>query len=449
MKIKEYFDKEVRQFSIANCERSIPSVYDGFKPSQRKAIFGALHRGENADFIKVSQLTAHCAAVSAYHHGEGSMAGAIIGMSQNFTGANNYNWFTPDGQFGSRLSPVAGATRYIFTKLDENFRKIFLKEDDIILQQINEENKLLEPINYIPLLPGSLINGSEGMGTGYATKILAYNPKDLIDSIVKLLNNKSIEDFLVPWYKGFKGKIERNKEFPTQTIIQGDFEIIDANTIRVFELPVGTYQDQYCLYLNKLMETKISKDQACWIKDYTDDSTEQGFEFILDVPRDVTKMDRAKLLSALGLVSKDSENYTLWLDNGKIRVYENTRAIITDFVEWRLQRYEERRTKKISLLEVDINRYSERKRFIELYIQNNWSTTFSKIKKADIEKILTDLKFENTDDLLSIKIYNLTMDEINKLNKKIEELNTECDVLRKSTPKDIYLKELQVLKGKL
>jgi DNA topoisomerase-2 len=442
MKIKEFFDKEVKEFSIYNCQRAIPSAYDGLKTSQRKAIFGMLERGENAPSLRVSQATAHCANVSVYHHGEGSMAGAIVGMAQNFTGANNLNWFTPEGQFGNRLSPSSASTRYIYTKVDENLRKIFLKEDDIILVQKEDEGDLIEPENYIPLLPGCLLNGSEGMGTGYATKVLAYNPKDLIANIEKILAGKDIPAYLVPWYKGFKGKIERNAESPIQSLFYGDFEIVDSNTIRVFELPVGMYQESYRQYLNKLMDTG-------WIKDYDDNSTEEGFEFVIDVKREKTELTRGELLSKLNLISRDSENYTLWVGNGKIRVYENTRAIITDFVEWRLQKYEERRTKKISLLEVDINRYSERKRFIELYIQNNWSTTFSKIKKADIEKILTDLKFENTDDLLSIKIYNLTMDEINKLNKKIEELNTECDVLRKSTPKDIYLKELQVLKGKL
>lgn len=88
-------------FSMGDNIRSIPSMVDGFKPGQRKVLYGSIKRPRNTE-IKVAQLANYVAGATQYHHGEASVAATIIGMAQDFVGSNNINLLEPAGQFGSR-----------------------------------------------------------------------------------------------------------------------------------------------------------------------------------------------------------------------------------------------------------------------------------------------------------------------------------------------------------
>jgi DNA topoisomerase-2 len=105
-------------------------------------------------------------------------------------------------------------------------RKIFREEDNIILNYLNEDGENIEPEYYLPIIPMVLVNGVDGIGTGFMSKIPKYNPLDLIDIILKKLEDNSYQllnfDFtntetsidvnIKPYYKGFKGEII-NDEF--------------------------------------------------------------------------------------------------------------------------------------------------------------------------------------------------------------------------------------------
>ena len=235
VRISEFMDRDFKLFSLYDNLRSIPYLTDGFKPSQRKAVCGMLMRGENAPEIKVSQLTGTVSASTSYHHGEGSLSQTIIGMAQDYAGSNNMNYFVPNGQFGNRLCAEAAADRYIFTQLSPNFRKIFKKEDDFILEPQYDDGDEIEPVTYLPVLPNVLINGSRGMGTGYACHILNYNPEDLRLAIIAELQSKKWEP-LVPWYRGFQGKVYRNvtnEINPNQVVFEGVLEVVNSTTIKI------------------------------------------------------------------------------------------------------------------------------------------------------------------------------------------------------------------------
>merc|ERR1719163_2529320 len=115
---KDFINKELVLFSKANVVRAIPSIMDGFKPSQRKVLFGCFKRKLKSD-IKVAQLVGYVSEHAAYHHGEMSLSETIVGMAQDFVGSNNVNLLVPQGQFGTRLQggKDAAATRYIYTRL--------------------------------------------------------------------------------------------------------------------------------------------------------------------------------------------------------------------------------------------------------------------------------------------------------------------------------------------
>lgn len=430
-RVTEIFRDEVREFSIYDCERSIPSGVDGFKPSQRKIIFGMAKKFGSQE-VKVSIASAGIMEISCYHHGD--LSGVIVNMAQSFPGANNLPYLEPIGQFGSRIGPGASAPRYIFTKLNDSFRKMFKKDDDMILNYLEDDGTQIEPDFYLPILPNVLINGAEGMGTGFACKILGYNPEEIRKQCLAALDPKAKRTKLIPFYRGFNGAISKEAD---QAIFTGDLEVINTTTIKITELPIGSYTKAYREVLNTLEEKGI-------IKTYDDNSSEDTTEFLVTCYRDTTKAPKEELLKLFKLVARETENVTVWLETGRLRKFASVDDLLTWFVNFRVSKYEERRLKLIEIAQNDLDFANEKIRFIKFYIAN--SKWFSVNNKAEIEKRLTDEKFANIDALMGIKVYNLTKDQIEKLENEIAELKKYLEELKSTTAQKMYTKELKELK---
>lgn len=437
-RVSELFSGPVREFSIYNNRRMIPDGIDGFKPSQRKVIFGTLKKASsiNSDTgIKVAQLAAYIAEVSAYHHGEGSLSGAITGMALNFPGSNNINYLLPIGSYGTRLSPESAADRYIFTDLNPIFRKIFLKEDDLILDDQEEDGDPIEPVRYLPILPNVLINGADGMATGHASYILQYNPDDLKKYILNVLKEKKQNIQLKPWFRGFQGTVEKNPE-TNQVTITGKLERVNSTQIRITELPVGVWEDNYKEYLNKL-------EDSGYVKSYENDSSARGWDWKINVPRSTGYDEEENLYKKFKLISRATENITVWLPTGKLKHFKNAEELTDYFITYRLTKYEERRQAMIKMLSEKLAEQNEKLRFIRYYIAN--AEKFSKKTKADLTTLLTAEGFKMIDTLLDIKIYNLTLDQIQKLEDQIKETQSNLDFYNQSTATTLYIRDLEDL----
>ncbi|TRY52237.1 DNA topoisomerase 2 [Cryptosporidium tyzzeri] len=205
-----YFDfihKELVLFSRYDTTRSIPNLLDGLKPGQRKVLFATFKKKLNSE-LKVAQLAGYVAEHSAYHHGESSLQSTIVNMAQNFVGSNNLNLLEPCGQFGSRKEggKDASAARYIFTKLSKWTRYIFPEADDPLLTYLYDDGQQIEPLYYVPIIPMILVNGTDGIGTGWSSSVPNYNPKDIIMNLKRMLKGEMMVP-MTPWYKSFKGKI--------------------------------------------------------------------------------------------------------------------------------------------------------------------------------------------------------------------------------------------------
>lgn len=182
----DFVNKELVLFSIASCQRAIPSVMDGLKPGQRKILFSCFKRNLTKE-LKVAQLSGYVSENAAYHHGEAALQATIIGMAQNFVGSNNLNLLHPQGQFGTRLEggKDAASARYITTFLTPLARKIFPKSDDPLLTYLEDDGLSVEPKWYVPILPMVLCNGNKGIATGWSSNIPNYNPRDVVANIVR------------------------------------------------------------------------------------------------------------------------------------------------------------------------------------------------------------------------------------------------------------------------
>lgn len=455
----DFIHYDFKHFSIDDNKRSLPSILDGLKPSQRKILYGAFLRGLDKDEVKVAQLAGFVSDKAAYHHGEMSLNGAIIGMAQNFVGSNNINILKPNGQFGTILrgGKDAASPRYIWTKFEDLTTKIFMVDDEPILTKQYDDGMPIEPETYAPIIPMILINGTKGIGTGFSTTIPPFNPKDIVKSIRNKIKGKSIE-ILKPWWQGFTGIITDNKTddnlsetLETSYTVSGKWKIKD-NKLIITELPIGEWTSDYKEFLEKMLqdeqskkvEKKEKKDNP--FKGYIDNNTDTKVYFELEFEDGyLEELDSIKIEKMFHLNKRFSlGNMHLYNYNGTITRYDTIYDIINEFYDVRLELYQKRKDNKLENLEYQLKLISWKVKFILMII--NKKLEINNKKKSEIEEKLIELKFIKIEDsynyLLSMPIYNLTQEKIEELKKQEKEKQTEYDTLVKMKPQDLWLTDL-------
>lgn len=435
----QFIDDKLRKYSAHSNVRGIPFIGDGFKQSHRKAADGMLRRGEGADKDTVERIAAAVASITDYHHGVGSLEGTIVGMAQSFAGSNNLPLFEEHGQFGNRLNKKPSASRYIKTKLSPMFRQLFRKEDDLIFERITSNGLEVEPKYFTPLLPLVLINGAEGMGTGHSCYILSYNPTDIKASILKLLDGKDLKaNMLTPWWRGYAGTVQRDLT-SGQVIIEGIYQtkMGRASTITVTELPIGMQSDQYKAHLEKLEDRGL-------ILDYDNLSDKNGFEFIIRVPKDTLLKSDTEIKKLFKLVSRESENLTVWNGDGILTRYETVEALLGDWVLWRVDRYEDRRLAMIKKVKADMAWASMKIMFIKFYLKEY--KFFRDTPNKELQARLVQEGFTRHDELLSMPMRNLTHDKIKELEKDVQDFGIKLASLQSDDAISMFQRELKELK---
>lgn len=341
--ISDFINKELILFSIADNARSIPSVVDGFKPGHRKIVYCAFKRNLKNE-IKVAQLAGYVSEHSAYHHGEQSLCSTIVGLAQNFVGSNNIHLLEPIGQFGTRLQggKDAASARYIFTSLSPIARKIFHPADDALLKYLNDDGMKIEPEWYMPILPMVLVNGSEGIGTGWSSYIPNYNPRDIVDNLKRLMRGEEVVK-MAPWYLGFKGETEQVSDDKFK--VTGIVRKISDTQLEIIELPLRTWTQSYKEQLEAWLQG-TDKQPAC-IKDYKEYHTDTTVNFLITLSED--QMAKAE---AEGLDKRFKLSTTLTTSNmvcfdaqGRLRKYNNVEEILTEFYDMRLEFYQKRKVR--------------------------------------------------------------------------------------------------------
>lgn len=443
----KFINNELIEFSMYNNVRQIQNSIDGFKPSQRKTLYTLIKKNIKSD-IKVSSLSGSVISEASYHHGNSSIEEAIVGMAQDFVGKNNINILYPKGQFGSRIKggQDSASARYIFTKLNDITEYIFRKEDNDILDYLNDDGFTIEPKYYVPIIPMVLVNGSFGLGSGYSSNVPMFNPIDIISYLISKLTNKKPKK-LIPYYKGFKGDIildENNNRYTTR----GKFEIINDNSINITELPIGTWNDQYFKKLDKLIEEKKIKD---YIKNCTDEIidikvflTKDNFDFLFQ-----NKDDVYKKLNLETYISTD--NMHLFDSEQKIKKYKDQYEIIDDFYEIRMMYYIKRKEYQLNKKNIELNILLNKIRFLKLVMDD--TIIINKKSKDIIERDLEKNNFDRIENtynyLLNMSISSFTKEKLQELRDTTEKLKSSITTLKNTTESDIWLSDLKELKGKI
>ena len=494
----DFINKELIHFSKYDCDRSIPNLMDGLKISLRKILYSAFKKKLTTE-IKVAQFSGYVSEHSGYHHGEASLNAAIVGMAQNYVGSNNINLLVPSGQFGTRLQggKDSASERYIFTYLNTITRMIYRENDDAILKYLDDDGFLVEPIFYAPIIPMILVNGTKGIGTGFSTDIMCYNPTEIIQYLKNKLTNYSptagqgLQEF-IPYYEGFKGTIIKIQGDGTSTpnnttspkfLIKGKYEVVGPDKIRITELPIGTWTDDYKEFLESLIDSvdKSGKKVTPLIKDYDDMSKDTSVEFIVTLSKGkLAELEAVKHDHGCNGIEKTFKLYTtnstsnmnLFDAKDKLKKYTHVSDIIDDYYVTRLEMYQTRKNYMIDAIEKLLVVLSNKTRYIKEILDD--VIDLRKKSKADVVKMLADRGYVSqtqqnqqsqpteTDNetegsgtgtsnlngfnyLIKMTMDSVTSENVDRLSKEYQSKQTELENIKNKTIQTMWLEELNEL----
>ena len=416
--ISDFVHKDLVNFSLADLKRSIAHMADGLKPSQRKVMYACFKKNLK-DEMKVAQLAAFVAEKSAYHHGEVSLADTIVKLANDYTGSNNINLLEPCGQFGTRLmgGKDASQTRYIFTKLTKEARKIFDPKDDAILNYLDDDGRPIEPDFYMPTLPMVLVNGTEGIGTGFSCYVPPFKPDDIKDNIKRILSGDEIVP-MRPWFRGFKGVVHKEED---TWMMEGVWNWSGRNIV-VTELPPGRWTQDYKEYLDGLVEKKL-------IGGFVNNSTTEDVHFeIMDYAgKDLLK--DLKLRKTFRV-----SNMHLFHPTRGIHKYESPEEILKDFVELRLEHYKKRKAHLIDVLEKRAEMCDHKSKFVSMVIEGK--LVVFKRKKVELEAEMSSIfpKIDgNLDYLLNTKTVEYTEERVKALLDEAKQAKDDLEKMLKTS----------------
>ncbi|XP_077291439.1 DNA topoisomerase 2 isoform X2 [Arctopsyche grandis] len=495
----DFINLELVLFSNGDNIRSIPSMIDGFKPGQRKVIFTCIKRNDKRE-VKVAQLAGSVAEHSAYHHGEASLCATIVNLAQNHVGSNNINLLEPRGQFGSRLEggKDSASARYIFTKMSPITRLIFHPHDDPLLTHEYDDNQRIQPIHYMPIIPMVLVNGAEGIGTGWSTKIPSFNPRDIVKNIRRMLDGE--EPFQMhPWYKNFKGTVE---PFQDKYVISGEAAILpEHETIEITELPVGTWTHPY--KANVIMPMYGNEKIKPTISSFQEHVTDVSVRYVVKLlPGKLSEIESDGVHKVFKLQTTISLNVMNAFDeNGCLKRYEKVEDILKEFYELRMKYYVKRKSFLLGQFQAEVDKISNQARFIvekcdkDLVVENKkrkalieelkkrgyasdpvevWKKRVQKElniqedeqeesesekeeeetakgdKPIDSEKAFAQLKeVKMYNYLLGMSMWMLTKEKKDELLKKKDQKLAEMSILKAKTPTTLWKDDLDAFISKL
>lgn len=448
--ISEFINHEFIDFSLEDCQRSLPHVLDGLKESQRKVLYACLKK-RLTSHTKVAQLAGSVAEMTQYHHGEQNLLDTIIKLAQNFVGSNNIPYLTREGQFGSRLEggEDAAAARYIYTCLEKTTRLLFREEDDPVLTYVQSDGETVEPEYYLPVLPMILVNGCQGIGTGWSSSIPAYNPKDLIQWIKLWLAEESDgvlendHDELVPWYRGFTGEIELERDAKgeaVRAVTHGTLKQNDKGKYEVTELPIGLWTNRFTERVEEMLENKQLTGRELH-------STVDKVRFVLTPAADTELTEKSlKLFSYLSL-----SNMVAFDSNKAIRKYKNTELIMREYCVKRLELYEKRKEYQLGVMSDKLVWLGFKIKFLTDVIKGELEI-FRKSEEW-IEKELTKRGYQKKENsyeyLVGMPIKSFSQNYLDKLIREETEVKEQKSELKKKRAEELWLSELEEIEKEL
>ena len=282
-----------------------------------------------------------------------------------------------------------------------------------------------------------MINGSRGIGNGYATTILPRKISDVVDYIRHKITGKGTAPALLPHFNGFTGEIVKLGE--RSFAIKGVFQRINLTQTIITDLPPDSAY-QYEKYkegtLLKLLEArKINSID-------NESNSRNGWKIIINHPREFGRLTDAKMMAALNLTKRSSETLVAWGFDKKLKTFDRVEEIVDYWIENRLLWLDVRKKHQLSKMDVQL-----------AWLENLIALTRYWIEHPDIlkkkrPKIVEELNTICTDPeaikrFLSSEILSLTEERIQKSLTECDKIRKEYQTLLAKQPSDILLDDLK------
>ena len=440
------------------------SMFEGItKKNESKKMLTLRIFGENLDEVPTllerkqlrysgnrKKITKHFTKFTIKHIGKDKFNGFQLDGNERFLLAN----FTVT--HNSRLlgGKDHSSARYIFTKMSDFMKIIFNKDDNVLLNYLDDDGDTIEPEYYVPIIPMVLVNGTEGIGTGFSSSIPSFNPLDIIANLRRKMKGEIMVE-MKPWFRGFKGKVEKvDGKYQNK----GIFHLKDNGTIEISELPVGRWTDKYKEFLETLMGKKGSV-----LTSYENHYTESTVKFVLhfdkkEMNKLLTTGKFERFMKLIDTGRTGMTNMHLFNKEGQIKKYNTPVDLMEEFYEIRREMYVKRKDYLENKLQRDLDVISARVRFIKAILDDEII-----LKGKDEEQLEQELetleypkftkglleynpKEENPnpsyDYLVSMPIRSMTKKRIEDLEKQLDDKNMLYETLKKKSINDLWEEDL-------
>lgn len=444
--ITTFFKEDKPSFASYDNMRKIPSWIDGLKISQRKLLWTAFDKAAGKDMVKTETFANITALDTAYVHGAGSLCSVTASLVQEFPGACNYQYLNGNsGGWGCRQIPRESAPRYTKIKLSQMSSVLFNKVDREILERQYFEGQYIEPKFLMPIFPTLFLNSSEGLSTGFASRIYSRNPNDVISYIKKKLSGTEKPRMqLLPWFRGFIGEVRKNEETGQYESV-GVIERNHTTSYTIKELPIGLEYTKFIEHLDKLCEDKV-------IVDYEDKCNPKTDQMLFEVKttREFTHKheDLESVIKALKLVRSLPENLTCIDEDNHAKEFSSVEELLDAFIQLRLKMYTKRKEHILGNLHNKLVVYASKYYFIKAIVDGQ--LVVNKKKKdeivAQLEKFEKIQKVDGSYDIyLAMPICALTKEKMEELKKLIEDGKEEFKRIKSTTIEQMWLDDLHEL----
>ncbi len=329
-----------------------------------------------------------------------------------------------------------------------------------------------------------LVNGADGIGTGWSTSIPNFNPRDLIDNIRQKLNGEEAKK-MHPHYFGFGGTIESDTNKQGSYIVSGKIERIDDETLHITELPIKSWTQDYKSFLEKMMLGDEKKKLDSEIKDFKENHTDTTVSFTITAKKElIDKFEKEKdgLEGKFKLRSRiNTTNMNVFDKHGRIIKFNSPEALLDAFYTVRLHYYGLRKDHLLKDMRRDQRMLSNKARFVEevcsgeLVISNRKrKEILAELKEKDYEifskkkdnmRSREESESEEDDEtigndsdselakgyeyLLGMKIWSLTFEKAELLRQELAEKSRAVAELEATSPEQLWMNDLSNLENAL
>lgn len=432
-------DNEALAYALYTIEsRAIPNMIDGFKPVHRFVVHRALQmsRGDKNKFHKVAAIGGGVSDLG-YHHGEDSAEKAGVGLAN--TWSNNVPILDGQGNFGSRLQHEPGQARYIFARINDNFRKLY---KDSVYAPIHKDEEHVPPAFYLPIVPTVLLNGISGIATGFATDILPHSLESVRQATLEVLRGgKPVEPEVS--YPQFNGTVHKVEGEDNKYELHGAYKFTSRTQMTILEVP---YKWERGSYIEKVLEKLEDAGMITW----SDECDKKGFGFKVKFRKDYKLPEdeearHDKIMKDFGLIERVSQNITVINEKGKLAEYNTALDLIVDFVEVRKTFVQKRIDQKIIEANDAFLLALAKAKFIKDVIEGNIVIQGKTRKQLTQEIAGIDTYKDHAEALVAMNIYHITTDEAKKLALEAKAKKEECEYWKQTTVMAEYTKDLEEL----